>query len=189
MTEVNWEKSSQSSDAIKKIRPRFKQRYFYLAAGIGLIALVGFLLVSTAGARYYITIDELVADEELVGKNVRISGAVDGKMVDNENGYSFDPDTQTLTFWVANIPNDNDSIREGGGLAKVLYTAVNDPDATRLQVIYRNAEVPELLQHEAQAILEGKLGKDGIFYAESLQLKCPTKYEEENPDHVVKANE
>ncbi|NJL57955.1 cytochrome c maturation protein CcmE [bacterium] len=33
--------------------------------------------------------------------------------------------------------------------------------------------MPDLLQHEAQAILTGTLGDDGVFYATELLLKCP----------------
>jgi cytochrome c-type biogenesis protein CcmE len=39
-----------------------------------------------------------------------------------------------------------------------------------------------LLRHEAQAIMTGELGEDGIFYADELLLKCPTKYEEAVPE-------
>ena len=40
---------------------------------------------------------------------------------------------------------------------------------------------PDLLKNEAQAIVTGKLGEDGVFYADELLLKCPTKYEETLP--------
>jgi len=41
-----------------------------------------------------------------------------------------------------------------------------------------------LLKDEAQAIMTGHLGEDGIFYADELLLKCPTKYEEAVPEQV-----
>jgi cytochrome c-type biogenesis protein CcmE len=37
------------------------------------------------------------------------------------------------------------------------------------------------LKHEAQAIVTGTLGEDGVFYADELLLKCPTRYQEEVP--------
>jgi cytochrome c-type biogenesis protein CcmE len=40
------------------------------------------------------------------------------------------------------------------------------------------------LNDEAQAVVTGKLGEDGIFYAEELLLKCPTKYEQALPNQV-----
>jgi cytochrome c-type biogenesis protein CcmE len=50
-----------------------------------------------------------------------------------------------------------------------------------VQVVY-NGPKPDLLRHEAQAIMTGQLGEDGIFYADELLLKCPTKYEEAVPE-------
>jgi cytochrome c-type biogenesis protein CcmE len=55
-----------------------------------------------------------------------------------------------------------------------------DENATRLQVEYVGP-MPDLLRHEAQAIVTGRVGDDGVFYAEELLLKCPTRYEEDVP--------
>jgi cytochrome c-type biogenesis protein CcmE len=44
---------------------------------------------------------------------------------------------------------------------------------------------PDLLRGEAQAIMTGKLGDDGVFYADELLLKCPTKYEEAVPEQAA----
>jgi cytochrome c-type biogenesis protein CcmE len=30
--------------------------------------------------------------------------------------------------------------------------------------------------------MTGKIGEDGVFYADELLLKCPTKYEEDLPE-------
>jgi cytochrome c-type biogenesis protein CcmE len=43
---------------------------------------------------------------------------------------------------------------------------------------------PDLLRNEAQAIVTGKLNEDGVFYAEELLLKCPTRYEEAVPQQA-----
>ena len=43
---------------------------------------------------------------------------------------------------------------------------------------------PDLLQHEAQAIMTGVVGEDGVFYATELLLKCPSRYEEGVPEQV-----
>jgi cytochrome c-type biogenesis protein CcmE len=45
-----------------------------------------------------------------------------------------------------------------------------------------------LLRDEAQAIVTGHLGQDGIFRANELLLKCPTKYQEAVPSQVVNGN-
>ena len=41
--------------------------------------------------------------------------------------------------------------------------------------------MPDLLRHEAQAIITGRMGDDGVFYADELLIKSPTRYEEEIP--------
>ncbi len=53
-----------------------------------------------------------------------------------------------------------------------------------MTVIY-NGVKPDLLQNEAQAIVTGKLGQDGNFYATDLLLKCPSKYQEAVPSQVA----
>jgi cytochrome c-type biogenesis protein CcmE len=73
-----------------------------------------------------------------------------------------------------------DAIEKAGGLAEVLHQAVTDPNARRLRVVYTGVK-PDLLRDEAQAILTGRLGEDGVFQASELLLKCPTRYEEEIP--------
>ena len=40
------------------------------------------------------------------------------------------------------------------------------------------------LRNEAQAIMTGHMGEDGVFYAEELLLKCPTRYEEAVPEQA-----
>jgi cytochrome c-type biogenesis protein CcmE len=84
---------------------------------------------------------------------------------------------------MADIPADNQQIEAQGGLAAVLHAAVTDPTLDRLTIIYEGIQ-PDLLKNEAQAIVTGKLGADGNFYASELLLKCPTKYEEALPDQA-----
>jgi len=81
---------------------------------------------------------------------------------------------------VANVPGDNNTIDAQGGLAAVLHAAVVDPSRPRMQVIYKGAK-PDLLQNEAQAIMTGKMGADGVFTASELLLKCPTRYQNAVP--------
>jgi cytochrome c-type biogenesis protein CcmE len=149
----------------------------FILGGLLIVAAVVYLIVSStrANAQFFLTVDELVArGEEVVGLDARVSGAVIGDSV----GY--DPDTLTLTFTVAHVPGDNKEIEAQGGLAEVLHAAVTDPSRTRIPVVYQGPK-PDLLRHEAQAIMTGELGADGVFYAEELLLKCPTRYEEAVP--------
>lgn len=149
---------------------------FYIG-GLIIIAAIIYLIVSGAAqtAQFFLTVDELKAKApEIIGRDVRVSGAVIGDSI------QYDPKTQKLTFTVANVTNSNDEIARAGGLAEVLAQAVKDPKATRLQVEYIGPK-PDLLRHEAQAIMTGRLREDGVFEAHELLLKCPTRYEEALP--------
>jgi len=146
-----------------------------------ILAAVIYLIISSArvNAEYFMTVNELIAkNTSLVGRNLRISGAVIGTTI------QYNPDTNILSFDIANVPGDNATIAAQGGLAKVLHEAVIDPGWTHLKVVY-NGPKPDLLRDEAQAILTGHLGEDGIFHADELLLKCPTKYQEAVPSQVV----
>ena len=149
-------------------------RMKFAVGGLLILAAVIYLIVSStsANAQYFVTVDELVSNSSQMSvRDVRVSGAVIGDTI------QYDPDSLTLTFSVADMPGDMDKIEELGGLAKVLHDAVSDPNRSKLTVVYVGPK-PDLLQNEAQAIMTGKLGEDGVFHADELLLKCPTRYEE-----------
>ena len=82
-------------------RPGLAGRAKFIVGGVLIIAAVIYLVVTntSAGAQYFYTIEELNGrGEEVVGQNVRISGAVIGDSI------SYDPETLTLRFTVANVP-------------------------------------------------------------------------------------
>ncbi|MBM3151992.1 MAG: cytochrome c maturation protein CcmE [Chloroflexi bacterium] len=158
----------------------FSGRVKFIAGGLLVLAAVVYLIASStsASAEYFLTVDELLAEgADIAGRNLRVSGAVIGDTI------QYDPETLSLTFEVAHVPGDNAEIESLGGLAFVLHEAVTDPTRARLAVAY-NGPLPDLLRDEAQAIMTGRLGEDGVFYAEELLLKCPTKYEEAVPEQV-----
>jgi len=157
------------------------QRNKFIIGGVLILAAVVYLIASStqASAEYFMTVDELNAEgSSAINKSVRLSGAVLGDTI------QYDPATLTLTFDVAHVPGDNAEIEAQGGLAEVLHQAVIDPSRTRIKVQYEGV-MPDLLRNEAQAIMTGKLGEDGVFYAEELLLKCPTKYEEAVPEQAA----
>jgi len=152
----------------------------FLIGGILILAAVVYLIASstTASAEYFLTIEELnTRGAANIDRSVRVSGAVVGDSIE------YDPNSLTLTFIVADVPGDNNEIEAQGGLAVVLHEAVIDPNRARMTVVYEGPK-PDLLRDEAQAIMTGHLGEDGIFYADELLLKCPTKYEEAVPEQV-----
>ena len=152
----------------------------FFLAGTVIVAAVIYLLISSTSstAQYFLTVDELLTmDDEVVGRNITVSGAVLGETI------VYDAMGPTVSFTMAHVPGDPKEVESAGGLAQVLHDAVENPHAQTLLVVYDSVK-PDLLQNEAQAIARGKLGQDGRFYADDLLLKCPTRYEEEVPDQT-----
>jgi cytochrome c-type biogenesis protein CcmE len=47
-----------------------------------------------------------------------------------------------------------------------------------LPVVYTGTEAPpDTFKDDAQALAEGKFGRDGVFHAQQLQAKCASKYQ------------
>jgi len=153
----------------------------FMIGGVFILGAVVFLIWSSSAAtsEYFLTVNELnEKGSSIVDKNLRVSGAVLGDTI------QYDAANLILTFEVAHVPGDNAEIEALGGLAEVLHQAVSDPSRERMKVVYEGP-MPDLLRNEAQAIMTGHLGADGIFYAEELLLKCPTKYEEAVPEQAA----
>lgn len=161
-------------------QPKKKTNNKFLIGGFLILAAVAYLIFSStqASAEYFLTIDELTEKgATVVNKNVRVSGAVLGESI------TYDADNLRLEFKVAHVTGDNNDIEKMGGLASVLHQATIDPSRNQITVVYEGVR-PDLLRNEAQAIMTGQLGADGVFYADELLLKCPTKYEEAVPDQA-----
>lgn len=159
-------------------KPAAGGRAKFLIGGLLIVAATIYLIVSStqANAQYFMTVNELKEKgSQVANRELRVSGAVIGDTI------QYDAQNLRLTFEVAHVPGDNKEIEAQGGLAAVLHAAVSDPSRNRIRVVY-NGVMPDLLRNEAQAIMTGRIGEDGVFYAEELLLKCPTKYEEAVPD-------
>jgi cytochrome c-type biogenesis protein CcmE len=135
----------------------------FLVGGAVILIAVGYLIVSSFGssAQYFLTIAELHdKGSNIVGDDVRVSGIVVGDSI------RYDAQSLRLEFDVVDSLDDLDN---------------------PLHVVYIGPK-PDLMKHEAQAIIEGTWDEDGTFYAhdraDSLLLKCPTRYEEEFPEQV-----
>jgi len=148
-----------------------------LIGGIVIAAALVFLIINAtrSNTQYFKTVEEVLALQEAASKHTyRVSGAVIGESI------RVDPDAETVNFTIAHVPASMDDVEQMGGLAAVLHQAVEDPDSLTLDISYKGT-MPDLLQDEAQAIVTGTIGEDGIFVAEELLLKCPSKYESELP--------
>lgn len=170
MAQSNWEKP-KVGDSQSTTRNRIQ----FMLAGFVLLGAIAYLIFSgtITGGQYFLTVEEVMNNPEYKGQSVRVSGAVLGDTI------LYDSQSLTLDFTVVNIPSEFEN------LAETLHLAVNDPNAARLPVHMENEVIPDLLQHEAQAIMTGRVGDDGIFYATELLLKCPSRYEEAVPGQSI----
>jgi len=160
--------------------PSKAHRWKFIIGGILFVAAVIIMVVSAsqATAEFFMTVAELEgSNQNLEGQNLRVSGAVLGETI------SYDSGSGLLTFTIAHIPGEEKAIEALGGLETALNQAVNNPDNPRLNVRYAGPP-PDMLRHEAQAILTGTLDANGVFMAEELLLKCPSRYEEALPEQV-----
>ena len=162
--------------------PRKGNPLKFIIGGIVIVAAIIYLMVSSlqANVQYFLTVDEAIEKQqagELTGRNIRLSGAVLGESI------YYDMETLELSFIIVHVPADIELVDEEGGLAAALHNAVMDPTRSQLEVVYYGAK-PDLLQNEAQAILTGEFIAGGVFEADELLLKCPTKYEGSVPDQI-----
>lgn len=155
----------------------------FIVGGVILLAAVAYLIVSSlvGNQEYFITVDKLMAEKQdyitrSQKSNIRISGVVIGDTITY--------DGHTLQFVIANVPDSIQTVKDDGGFAAMLHEAAIDPRAAKVTVIVKDQPKPDLLKDEAQAIVTGKLGDDGIFYADELLLKCPTRYQNDVPNQA-----
>jgi cytochrome c-type biogenesis protein CcmE len=172
MTNTTWEKPLVTETEATSKRPVINLKF--VGVSVVILAAAVYLIVSgtAAGARYFITVDELMKGS-YTNQTVRISGAVIGQTI------QYDDKNMIIDFQIANIPSDTTD------LARTLYEAVLDPNAARLKIHMEGQVKPDLLQNEAQAIITGKLGADGVFVANELLLKCPSRYSEVSAQSAI----
>lgn len=159
MTQTTWTNSGDTAVAESNNRLKF------VIGGVLLISAIVFLVINavSGNTQLYKTVDEFYAEQSrLMGRDLRVSGYVLG---DSIEFTQIDNNTSRLEF---DIVDD-----------------INNP-GQRLHVVAMNEPVPDLLQHEAQALVEGHAEENGVFMSNQggLLLKCPTRYEELDPaDH------
>mgnify|MGYP000458344086 CR=1 FL=1 len=77
-----------------------------------------------------------------------------------------------------NAPLDKSSIQFDD---KTLLLRFNlREDHLVLPVVYKGAK-PDTFEQGESVVVEGKLGQDGTFYAQTILVKCPSKYESDAP--------
>lgn len=135
----------------------------WLRQGGAKLLLVGVLLVASLGyfgwtafrssTVYYYTVDEVLAMGPAArAKDLRVSG----KLV--AGSFQRIPGTTQAHFVLAD--------RKGGGRLPATYTGA----------------LPELFFNPySDIVLEGRLQPDGVFAAEQVIVKCPSKYASQPP--------
>ena len=140
-------------------------RLKFIVGGVLLVAAIAFLIVNamSGNTQLYKTVNEYYAEQSrLTGRDLRVAGVVVG---DSIQFIQVDAQTTRLEFDVVDDLNNPEP--------KLHVVAINEPK-------------PDLLQHEAQALIEGHADENGVFMVNpgGLMLKCPTRYEELDPaDH------
>lgn len=140
----------------------------FIVGGVLLLVLAGLLVWATAttGA-YYMTVDEVLeAGPSIYGERVRVNGLV------TEGSEDWNAQEVTLRFAI----HDEDSAKE----------VVNATELSQLPIVFYGPR-PDNFQRAASAIIEGELLPDGTFKADTLLLKCPSRYEEEPEEIFVKS--
>jgi cytochrome c-type biogenesis protein CcmE len=177
MAQATWEKPADRPQT-QSTTPKSERYKFLVGGALILIAIIALIATGMSqGARFFITVDEVVNESRYLGQPARVSGAVLGDTI------VYDEDVLTIEFTVVHIPEGQDVTGE------TLHNAVNDPNATRMRVRVEGQTKPDLLRHEAQAIMTGAMGADGIFQASELQLKCPSRFIEGMPGEAENAGD
>ncbi len=157
MADTTW-----TNDGEESLTGAKSNRLKYIVGGVLLLAAVVFLVVNamTGSTQLYKTVNEFYAEQgRLTGRDLRIGGVVIG---DSIQFTEIDAQTTRLEF---DVVDD-----------------LNNPSPV-LHIVAMNEPMPDLLQHEAQALIEGRVDENGVFMANQggLLLKCPTRYEELDP--------
>lgn len=153
MAQPSW-----TADSVGIEKARSGKLKFVIAGGLILTAII--LLVVQAirsEGQYFITIDEYHAETaKYAGRDFRMKGFVIG---DSIEFTQVDAQNSTLTFTVVDD--------------------IDNPTISMNAIAY-NQPVPDLLRHEAEAIMEGSVDPEGrmVVSKDGLLLKCPTKYED-----------
>jgi cytochrome c-type biogenesis protein CcmE len=125
------------------------RKKFLIGGGVVVLA-IAYLVYSAmlSTTMYYLTPSELLArGASAYGEQLRLAGQV------KPDSVAAEPKTMTLRF-----------------------TVVDDADrAKTIPVVYQGV-VPDSFKPDAEVVLEGKLNANGVFEANTLLAKCPTKY-------------
>ena len=127
----------------------FKKKRFLIGGIIILLALVflGYTSFKDAATFYYKVSEVLAKGSSVYGDNLKVEGHVTPDSVQRESA---------------------------GRLMR--FTISDNVSGGSLPVVYRGV-VPDTFQAGTDVVVEGSIGSDGIFQAQTIMKKCPSKYE------------
>jgi cytochrome c-type biogenesis protein CcmE len=132
---------------------RRKVRWSFVIAGVAITGAVLYLVLANTGAtaEYYMTIQQLRACSRCSAQTVRVAGVV-----------------------------VTDSIVRNE-VTQVVEFKISDAKTTAAMPVVFSGVVPDIFASGAQVVVEGKLAGDGVFQADSLLTKCPSKFQAATP--------
>ena len=157
MAEATW----KNTDKLAALEEPKTNRMKFAIAGVVMITAVIFLLINgmRGTQQLYFGVEELGDATQHIGEDLKLAGWVVGDSIEYTQ---IDATTSRLEF---DVVDD-----------------LNNPQKT-VRIVAMNEPKPDLLQHEAQALVEGHFEDGQTFYVNEggLLLKCPTRYEELEP--------
>ena len=133
-------------------------------AGFAIIVVCLLTLVVSSSQKmslYYLTVTELEAKEiEFVDKRIKLAGKVVPESIIKRDG------NRTVEFQIWEPVGDQPG--QFSNTRTIQYSGV----------------IPDTFRDEADVVLEGNVGSNGIFVAETLLAKCPSKYESKSYDEI-----
>ncbi len=138
-------------------------KYVRFGSAIAIIVLaLGYLAYTGAeeSKSYYVTIPELkTMGEKAYSKRLRVAGNVSPGTIRRQGTHLQFALVETMA------PDGKPIVRPVG------------TEAPRVSVEYSGSEAPpDTFKDDAQALVEGSYGRDGVFHAKQIQAKCASKY-------------
>jgi cytochrome c-type biogenesis protein CcmE len=63
---------------------------------------------------------------------------------------------------------------------QTIHFQISDTNSTKMTVVYSGV-VPDIFKAGVQVVVEGTLGSNGVFQAQNLLTKCPSKFQAATP--------
>ena len=145
-----------------------KKTKFYLALLVILGVMGGLIYFSMSGnAVFFLKPSELISkaksDSTVHNDRVRIGGIVVNEKIKGDN---------VDRVWKFHITDERGDVNKN-----LVMVSLSQAKKDKTIKIAYTGVVPDTFKIGGMAIVEGKYGKDGVFRADTLLAKCPSKYE------------